>query len=82
MLTDGESVSGPGWTLTAIHTPGHTEGNHSLVARVPDGIRVTSENGVGADAYAPQNSRVDAVRRYAKATGVEVILNGNTLEGM
>lgn len=66
--------------LALIHTPGHTEGNHSLVARVPDGIRVTSENGVGADAYAPKNSKVNAIRRYAKQTGMEVILNGNTLE--
>ena len=67
--------------VALVHTPGHTEGNHSLVARVPDGIRVTSENGVGADAYAPMNSKVNAIRRYAKDTGVEVILNGNTLEG-
>ncbi len=66
--------------LALIHTPGHTEGNHSLVARVPDGIRVTSENGVGADAYAPMNSKVNAIRRYAKDTDMEVILNGNTLE--
>ncbi|MGE6794868.1 hypothetical protein [Psychrobacter okhotskensis] len=67
--------------LALVHTPGHTEGNHSLVARVPDGIRVTSENGVGADAYAPMNSKVNAIRDYAKSTGMEVILNGNTLEG-
>lgn len=67
--------------VALVHTPGHTEGNHSLVARVPDGIRVTSENGVGADAYAPMNSKVNAIRRYAKNTGIEVILNGNTLEG-
>lgn len=67
--------------VALLHTPGHTEGNHSLVARVADGLRVTSENGVGADAYAPQNSRVNAIRRYAQATGAEVILNGNTLEG-
>ena len=66
--------------VALVHTPGHTEGNHSLVARVPDGIRVTSENGVGADAYAPMNSKVNAIRRYAKDTGIEVILNGNTLE--
>ncbi|MGM8910047.1 hypothetical protein ACS8FB_07985 [Psychrobacter sp. 1U1] len=70
-----------GTGLALVHTPGHTEGNHSLVARVPDGIRVTSENGVGADAYAPMNSKVNAIHRYAKETGMEVILNGNTLEG-
>jgi len=26
-LADGEAVTGPGWTLTAVHTPGHTS-NH------------------------------------------------------
>ncbi|HIV73166.1 MAG TPA: hypothetical protein H9903_19680, partial [Candidatus Aquabacterium excrementipullorum] len=76
---DGSLSLGPG--LALVHTPGHTEGNHSMAARVPDGIRVTSENGVGVDAYEPINSRINAVRRYARATGVEVILNGNTLEG-
>lgn len=76
---DGSIQLGRGVAL--LHTPGHTEGNHSLVARVADGIRVTSENGVGVDAYAPRNSRINAIRRYASATGVEVILNGNTLEG-
>lgn len=76
---DGSVQLGRG--LALLHTPGHTEGNHSMAVRVKDGIRVSSENGVGADAYAPQNSRVNAIRKYAKATGVEVILNGNTLEG-
>lgn len=76
---DGSLSLGPG--LALIHTPGHTEGNHSMAARVPDGIRVTSENGVGVDAYEPRHSRIDAVRRHALNTGVEVILNGNTLEG-
>jgi hypothetical protein len=67
--------------VALVHSLGHTEGNHSLVARVRDGIRVTSENGIGADAYEPKNSRINSVRRYAQSTGVEVILNGNTLEG-
>jgi len=31
VLADGESVSGPGWTLTALHTPGHTS-NHLCYA--------------------------------------------------
>jgi hypothetical protein len=76
---EGSLQLGPGVAL--VHTPGHTEGNHSLAVRVPDGIRVSSENGVGVDAYEPKNSRVNAIRRYALASGVEVILNGNTLEG-
>jgi len=31
VLADGESVSGPGWTLTAVATPGHTS-NHLCFA--------------------------------------------------
>jgi glyoxylase-like metal-dependent hydrolase (beta-lactamase superfamily II) len=27
VLADGERIAGPGWTLTAVHTPGHTS-NH------------------------------------------------------
>ncbi len=79
MMFDTSVSLGPGVAL--VHTPGHTEGNHSLAARVPDGIRVTSENGVGVDAYEPKHSRINAVRRHALNTGMEVILNGNTLEG-
>ena len=41
---------------------------------------VTSENGVGPDAYAPLSSDLKPVRRYARDTGMEIILNGNTLE--
>ena len=31
LLQDGESISGEGWTLTAVHTPGHTS-NHLCYA--------------------------------------------------
>ncbi|CAN7172506.1 hypothetical protein LJR130_000256 [Variovorax sp. LjRoot130] len=67
--------------VALVHTPGHTEGNHSLVYRTPDGIRVSSENGVSADSWAPEHSRHNGIRRYALATGAEAILNGNTQEG-
>lgn len=67
--------------VALISSPGHTEGNHSLVVNTPIGILVSSENGVCADSYSPQNSNIPGVRAYAKATGMEVILNGNTLEG-
>jgi len=79
MLLDGDVLLGQG--VAFVRTPGHTEGNHSLVARTSAGLLVTSENGVGPDAYAPLASKITAVRDYAKATGMEVILNGNTLEG-
>ena len=75
---DGSIQLGRG--LALVHTPGHTEGNHSLVYRSGDGLRVSSENGVSADSWAPLQSRHNGIRRYAKATGAEVILNGNTQE--
>jgi hypothetical protein len=67
--------------LALVRTPGHTEGNHSIVVRTPEGIFVTSENGVCADAYAPEHSAIPGLREYARRTGAEVVLNGNTLEG-
>jgi len=79
ILLDGDTMVGDG--LALVHTPGHTAGNHSFVTRVPEGLYVTSENGVCADAYAPRASRIPGLARHAKHTGQEVILNGNTLEG-
>lgn len=75
---DGDVLLGDGVAL--ICTPGHTEGNHSVVVRTPEGVMVTSENGVGPDAYEPRASELKPVRRYAETSGMEVILNGNTLE--
>lgn len=75
---DGDVWVGDG--LALISTPGHTEGNHSIVAHTNDGIVVTSENGVAADSYQPQKSRIPGLRSYALETGMEVVLNGNTLE--
>ena len=69
-----------GDSVALVQTPGHTEGNHSVVVRTPEGVMVTSENGVGPDAYAPLMSEIKAVRQYAEETGMEVVLNGNTLE--
>ncbi|MCA9540408.1 MAG: hypothetical protein KC620_16025 [Myxococcales bacterium] len=69
-----------GDSVALLRTPGHTEGNHSIAVRTPEGVMVTSENGVCADAYAPEHSRIPGLRRQAKAAGLEVIANGNTLE--
>ena len=79
ILLEGDVMIGEG--LALIRTPGHTEGNHSFVAHTPEGLKVTSENGVGPDCYAPENSRIPGLKKYAQQTGMEVILNGNTLEG-
>jgi hypothetical protein len=67
--------------IALVPTPGHTEGNHSLAVHTPMGIVVSSENGVSADSFAPANSGIPGVRSYAAETGMEVVLNGNTLEG-
>lgn len=79
VLLDGSVMLGE--SVALVRTPGHTEGNHSLVAHTTDGLLVTSENGVSADSFSPRHSRIPGVRRYALQTGMEVILNGNTQEG-
>ncbi|MGD9563294.1 MAG: hypothetical protein AB7F88_13915 [Pyrinomonadaceae bacterium] len=75
---DGSVMLGDGMAL--VHTPGHTEGNHSIVVHTDEGLWVTSENGISVDAYAPKHSTIWGVAKYARAIGTEVILNGNTLE--
>ena len=75
---DGDVLVGD--SLALVGTPGHTEGNHSFVARTPEGVMVTSENGVACDSYAPSKSAIPGVAGYARRTGSEVVLNGNTLE--
>ena len=75
---DGDIMLGDGVAL--IHTPGHTEGNHSIVVHTDDGIWVTSENGISVDAYAPLLAKASGVADYAEAIGTEVIINGNTIE--
>ena len=47
----------------------------------PDGIYVSSENGISADSYAPLKSKIPGLKKYATDTGMEVVLNGNTQEG-
>ncbi len=78
MQFDGSVMLGDGAAL--VHTPGHTEGNHSIVVHTDEGLWVTSENGISADAYAPKLSTIWGVAKYANAIGTEVIINGNTLE--
>lgn len=78
VLLDGDVMLGD--SIALVRTPGHTEGNHSFVTRTAEGLFVTSENGVGPDAYAPSRSRIPGVAKYARTTGSEIVLNGNTLE--
>ncbi len=67
-------------SVALVQTKGHTIGNHSIVAHTDDGLLVTSENGVALDSYAPEKSRIPGVAAFARYSGAEVVLNGNTLE--
>lgn len=75
---DGSVELGVGVSL--VWTPGHTDGNHSLVLNTPDGVWVCSENGMAADSWQPELSRIPGVRQQARFYGREVVLNANTLE--
>ena len=76
--TDGTVELGVG--LAFVATPGHTDGNQSLCVNTPDGIWVSSANGVAADSWHPHLSTIPGVRRWAEFYGREVVLNANTLE--
>jgi hypothetical protein len=78
VLLDGDVELGVGVAL--VSTAGHTDGNQSLAINTPDGVWVSSENGVCADNWHPHLSKIPGVRREAEFMGVEVILNSNTLE--
>jgi glyoxylase-like metal-dependent hydrolase (beta-lactamase superfamily II) len=45
-LVDGEQLSGPGWTLTAVATPGHTS-NHLCFALEESGALFTGDHVMG-----------------------------------
>jgi hypothetical protein len=78
VLLDGDVELGIGVAL--MSTPGHTDGNQSLVVNTPEGVWVSSENGVAADNWHPYLSKIPGVRKEAEFMGREVILNSNTLE--
>jgi hypothetical protein len=69
-----------GKSVALVRTPGHTEGNHSIVVHTEEGLMVTSENGVSPDAYSPRYSKIPGLKKYARETGMDVVLNSNTLE--
>ncbi|MBB3116018.1 hypothetical protein [Corynebacterium bovis] len=66
--------------ISLLWTPGHTDGNHSLCINTPDGIWISSENGMAADSWQPELSRIPGLSAQAKFYEREVVLNGNTLE--
>jgi glyoxylase-like metal-dependent hydrolase (beta-lactamase superfamily II) len=46
VLADGERIGGPGWTLEAVATPGHTS-NHLCYALVEEGALFTGDHVMG-----------------------------------
>ncbi len=46
VLDEGEAMSGPGWTLRAVHTPGHTS-NHLCFALEESGALFTGDHVMG-----------------------------------
>jgi hypothetical protein len=77
-VLDGDYSIGRGFAM--VRTPGHTEGNHSLVIHTDTGLWTISENGVAVECYAPLSSEIGGVRKYARETETEFILNSNTRE--
>lgn len=77
-VLDGDTLVGPGIAL--LRTPGHSIGNHSVVLNTSSGIWTSSENGVHAECYSPERSRIPGLRSHAREWGAEVVLNANTPE--
>ncbi len=77
-IFDGDVELGVGVSL--LWTPGHTDGNHSLCVNTPDGVWISSENGMAADSWQPEQSKIPGIRQQAQFWGREVVLNSNTLE--
>jgi hypothetical protein len=78
VLLDGDVELGRG--VSIVWTPGHTDGNHSLLINTPDGVWVSSENGVAPDNWQPELSKIPGVRDYSVSQRREVCPNANTLE--
>lgn len=78
IVLEEDTMVGDG--VAIMKTPGHTEGNHSFVVHTPQGLLVTSENGIGPDAYSPKHSSLPGVKAYAQKYDIEVLMNSNTLE--
>lgn len=78
VMLDSDTLVGPGAAL--MRTPGHTLGNHSVVLNTDSGVWTSSENGVHAECYSPERSKMPGMARLAADYGMEVVLNANTPE--
>jgi hypothetical protein len=79
VVLDGDYAIGDGG-LAIIRTPGHTEGNQTLVIHTATGLWTISENGVAVESYVPEHSEIPGLRTYSRYWDTEVILNANTRE--
>lgn len=79
VLTAGDLELGDGVWL--VGTPGHTVGNQTLFVHADSGVWGTSENGTSADNYSPHDSRIAGLARVCREQDLDVVLNGNTVEG-
>lgn len=66
--------------ISLLWTPGHTDGNHSLCINTPDGVWISSENGMAADSWQPELSKIPGLKAQSSFYEREVVLNANTLE--
>ena len=68
VLRDGDTVSGPGWHLTAVHTPGHTS-NHLCFALTEERVLFSGDHVMGwsTSVIAPPDGNMrDYLRSLAK----------------
>ena len=68
---DGDVELGVGCAV--LSTPGRTDGRRSLCINTPEGIWITSDNGVAADSWHPHLSKIPGLRAWAELSGREVM---------
>jgi len=86
VLADGEQVAGPGWTLTALATPGHTS-NHLCYALEESGALFTGDHVMGWSTTVvapPDGDMADYMRSldklYAREDGVYYPAHGPAVD--
>ncbi|MFN7399082.1 MAG: MBL fold metallo-hydrolase [Sandaracinobacter sp.] len=71
VMADGEAVAGPGWTLRAVHTPGHTS-NHLCFALEEEGALFSGDHVMGWSTTVvapPDGDMADYMDSLAKLMG-------------
>jgi glyoxylase-like metal-dependent hydrolase (beta-lactamase superfamily II) len=71
VMADGEAVAGPGWTLRAVHTPGHTS-NHLCFALEEEGALFSGDHVMGWSTTVvapPDGDMADYMASLAKLMG-------------